>query len=36
MQEEKQCGEKETKPNHDKVRVFDKYHNGYNPVKYYK
>jgi hypothetical protein len=28
MQEEKQCGAQEDKPNHDRVRVFDKDCNG--------
>jgi hypothetical protein len=33
MQEEKQCGVQEDKPNHDRVRVFDKDCNGYKPIK---
>jgi hypothetical protein len=33
MQGEKQCGEKEGKPNHDRVRVFDKDCNVYKPIK---
>jgi hypothetical protein len=31
MQEENKCGAHEDKPNHDRVRVFDKDCNGYNP-----
>jgi len=31
MQEEKQRGAQADKPNHDRVRVFDKYGNGYKP-----
>jgi hypothetical protein len=33
MQEEKQSGTKACKPNHDRVRVFDKDCNDYKPVK---
>jgi hypothetical protein len=33
MQEEKQCGVHADKPNHVRVRVFDKYCNGYKPLK---
>jgi hypothetical protein len=33
MQDEKQCGTQVGKPNHDKVRVFDKDCNGYKPIK---
>jgi hypothetical protein len=33
MQEEKKRGEEADKPNHNRVRVFDKDCNGYKPVK---
>jgi hypothetical protein len=33
MQEEKPCGKEADKPNHVRVRVFDKGFNGYNPIK---
>jgi hypothetical protein len=33
MHDEKQCGTQVGKPNHDKVRVFDKDCNGYKPIK---
>jgi hypothetical protein len=36
MQEEKQRSVQEDKPNHDRVRVFEKYCNGYKPIKWYK
>jgi hypothetical protein len=35
-QEENQCGMHTDRPNHVRVRVFEKYCNGYNHIKYYK